>query len=93
MEKKTIVAWAEVTPGKEKEFITLAETLIEATRKEEGNISYNLYQSPFTPTSFMFYEEYKDQDAINTHATSAHFKTFAGGVETLLASKLIIKTL
>ena len=46
MEKKTIVARAEVLEGKEKEFIAKAEKLIEATRAEEGNISYTLYQCP-----------------------------------------------
>ena len=40
MEKKTIVARAEVLPGKEQEFISKAEPLIQGTRAEEGNISY-----------------------------------------------------
>ena len=42
MEKKTIVARAEVLPGKEQEFISKAEPLIQGTRAEEGNISYIL---------------------------------------------------
>lgn len=92
MEKKTIVARAEVLPGKEKEFISHAEKCIEATRTEEGNISYNLYQSPFTPCSFIFYEEYKDPSAIRKHATSAHFKVFADAINSILASELVIET-
>lgn len=92
MEKKTIVARAEVLPGKEKDFIALAETLIEATRKETGNINYNLYQNPFTPTSFIFYEEYTDQDAISKHGNSDHFKAFSNEVGSLLAADLIIET-
>lgn len=55
MEKKTIVARAEVLPGKEQEFISKAEPLIQGTRAEEGNISYNLYQNPSNPTAFIFY--------------------------------------
>ena len=43
MEKKTIVARAEVLPGKEQEFISKAEPLIQGTRAEEGNISYSIY--------------------------------------------------
>lgn len=54
MEKKTIVARAEVLAGKEKEFMTAATALIEGTRAEAGNISYNLYQNPFCPTLFIF---------------------------------------
>ena len=59
MEKKTIVARVEVLPGKEQEFISKAEPLIQETRNEEGNISYNLYQNPTNPVAFIFYEEYK----------------------------------
>lgn len=92
MEKKTIVARAMISTGKEKEFIALAEALIQATRAEEGNISYHLYQDPFSPSSFIFYEEYKDMAAIKTHATSTHFKTFEKGVQSLLASELMIET-
>lgn len=92
MEKKTIVARAEVLAGKEKDFIAHAAKCIEATRTEEGNFTYNLYQSPFNPTSFIFYEEYKDQAAIQTHATSAHFKVFADALKDILAEELIIET-
>ena len=75
MEKKTIVARAEVLPGKEQEFISKAEPLIQGTRAEEGNISYNLYQNPSNPTAFIFYEEYKDQNAISVERkfTEFHF--------------------
>ena len=92
MEKKTIVARAEVLPGKEQEFIDHASKVIEATRKEEGNISYNLYQNPFTSTSFIFYEEYKNQGAITLHGSSIHFNTFAKAIEGILAAELIIET-
>ena len=74
MEKKTIVARAEVLPGKEQEFISKAEPLIQGTRAEEGNISYNLYQNPSNPTAFIFYEEYKDQNAISVHAALHIFR-------------------
>jgi len=92
MEKKTIVARAEVLSGKEAEFISQAKLVIENTRTEEGNISYSLYQSPFNPSSFIFYEEYIDQSAISAHATSAHFKAFADAIQSLLAEELMIET-
>lgn len=92
MEKKTIVARVEVLPGKEKEFISKAEPLIQGTRAEEGNISYNLYQNPSSPTAFIFYEEYKDQHAMNVHAASVHFQAFGKAIEGLLASELIIES-
>lgn len=70
MEKKTIVARVEVLPGKEQAFLQAADALIKGTRAEEGNISYNLYQNPSQPVAFIFYEEYKDQHAMDIHAAS-----------------------
>ena len=67
MEKKTIVARVEVLPGKEQAFLQAADALIKGTRAEEGNISYNLYQNPSQPVAFIFYEEYKDQRAMDIH--------------------------
>lgn len=92
MEKKTIVARVEVLPGKEQEFIKAADSLILGTRAEEGNISYNLYQNPANPASFIFYEEYKDRHAMDLHAASAHFRAFGKAIEGLLASDLIIES-
>lgn len=92
MKKKTIVARVEVLPGKEQEFISKTEPLIQGTRAEEGNISYNLYQNPSNPVSFIFYEEYKDQHAMDVHAASVHFQAFGKAIEELLASDLIIES-
>ena len=92
MEKKTIVARVEVLPGKEQAFLQAADALIKGTRAEEGNISYNLYQNPSQPVSFIFYEEYKDQHAMDVHAASPHFQTFGEAIKGMLASDLIIET-
>lgn len=92
MEKRTIVARLEVLKGKEHEFLAGAEKLIRGTRAEEGNISYTLYQCPEKPVEFIFYEEYKDQQAMDIHASSAHFKAFGQAIEGLLAKELIIET-
>ena len=92
MEKKTIVARVEVLPGKEQAFLQAADALIKGTRAEEGNISYNLYQNPSQPVAFIFYEEYKDQRAMDIHAASPHFQAFGKAIKEMLASDLIIET-
>lgn len=90
-EKTTIVCRVLVKEGQEAAFIETAKVLIEATRQEPGNVSYNLYQSPFDSKTFIFYEEYKDDDAFNTHANSAHFKAFADAIPPMLAADLNIE--
>ena len=91
MKKKTIVARAEVSQGKETDFMKAAEELIRATRNEEGNLSYQLYRNPARPGSFLFYEEYTDQEAIDRHAASGHFRSFEGAIREYLVSELIVE--
>lgn len=90
-EKKTIVCRVSIKEGQEAAFTNVAKKLVEATRQEAGNISYNLYQSPFDPQSFIFYEEYKDDDAFDFHANSDHFKAFAEAIPDMLAADLNIE--
>ncbi len=90
-EKKTIVARVTVKAGKQRTFIRAATKLIKATRQEEGNVSYNLYQSPQKSTDFIFYEEYKDEAAFNAHASSEHFKSFSDAIANMLDGEIIIE--
>lgn len=90
-EKKTVVCRVLVKEGQEVAFISLAKTLVELTRQEAGIISYSFYQSPLDTQSFIFYEEYKDDDAFKFHSNSEHFKTFADAIPNMLATELDIE--
>ncbi|MDR1454190.1 MAG: antibiotic biosynthesis monooxygenase [Tannerella sp.] len=89
-DKKVIVARTAVKEGQEKAFIEVASKLVAATRQEEGNLFYTLYQSPLNPVEFIFYEEYKDDAAFQTHASSAHFAAFTEGIRDLTAGDFIV---
>jgi len=89
-EKTVIVARVVVKIGKAKAFVDIASKLVEATRAEEGNLFYALYQSTENPLEFIFYEEYKDDAAFEAHAMSAHFAAFAEATEELMAGELVI---
>ncbi|MBP2649382.1 MAG: putative monooxygenase [Firmicutes bacterium] len=56
-------------------YIALAETLIEATRKEAGNISYELIRGMENRNLFAFLERWEDKDVLATHMNTNHFKT------------------
>jgi quinol monooxygenase YgiN len=90
-EKTTIVARVKVKEEKVKDFLELTKPLVEATRNEPGCISYELFQSASDPSSFIFYEEYKDDSAFNAHGNSDHFKTFAAGVPELTAEEMKVE--
>ncbi|MCD7971268.1 MAG: antibiotic biosynthesis monooxygenase [Candidatus Azobacteroides sp.] len=73
---KIITAKKHIKPEKVDDYIQATKELIEKSRAEEGNISYTLYQHPEDKTVFIFFEEWKNQAAIDYHFSTEHFKEF-----------------
>lgn len=69
----TIVAKNIIKPGKNKEFIRLAEELVQASRIESGCIKYALYEDTQNPSILTFLEIWESDDAIKKHNASNHF--------------------
>ena len=69
----TIVAKSIVKNGMKDKFKKLADELIAFSRKEEGCISYNLYEDINNKNILTFIEEWKDEDTIKFHNESEHF--------------------
>lgn len=65
-----------VTPGKRDEFIQRAQQAIAESRKEKGNISYNLYKSTENDNDLLYVEEWQDEDAVTEHMQAKHFVDF-----------------
>ncbi len=70
----TLLSKNKVTPEKEAEFLKIASGLVEATRKEEGCIFYELSKDIEDPYCYYFVEKYVDYKAVEAHRASAHFK-------------------
>jgi quinol monooxygenase YgiN len=69
----TIVAKNLIKQGKVQEFKILAEKLINESRKESGNIAYNLYEDSNNSNILTFIEEWESEEAIKLHNNSKHF--------------------
>ena len=74
--KKIISAQVFIKPDKVDAFIAATKSLIEKSRAEEGCISYSLYQDPQDKTKFLFFEEWKNQAAVDFHFSTEHFQKF-----------------
>ena len=83
--KKVIGAKLTIKAEKVDEFVIAAKTIIAASRAEPGCISYTLYQDPYQRTVFFFFEEWKDQAAIDAHFAAPHFKAFGGKMKEFAA--------
>lgn len=73
-------------------FIELAAELVKKSRKEEGNISYSLYEDLSDPSHLTFVEEWKDSDAIRAHNASEHFTKIFPKLGALCVQESIINT-
>lgn len=82
-------AFVEVYPGMEKDFLAAAKPLIEGSRKEPGNHLYQLYQNENT---FVFIEHWENQEVLDIHNDSEHFKAFAEIAGLLFAKPLQIES-
>ncbi len=73
-----LTAKVKAKEGQEDEVKAALMSMVEPTRKEPGCLCYNLHQSKSDPTEFLFYEQWVNQAALDTHGKSAHMKTLGG---------------
>lgn len=71
-----IHAGFQIQIDKENEFLTEIRPLIEASRAEEGNISYDLLKDTEKEGSYTMVELWEDMDAVKFHNQTEHFTTF-----------------
>lgn len=62
--------------GHEAELETLLRSVAEASRKEPGNLHYDLWHSPDEPGHFVLDEAYVDADAVAVHRESKYFRAY-----------------
>jgi quinol monooxygenase YgiN len=82
-----VVAALMVKPERRAELIAGAGACVAETRKEAGNIAYDMHQSVTNPTKMVFVERWESHEAIAAHESSAHVKTFLGIVAKCLVAR------
>lgn len=78
MGREAIVKW-KIRETETSEILKLLAELAEKTKKEEGNISYTIYQSESDPNELILHECYVDQDAQDAHKNSEHYQAIVAG--------------
>lgn len=81
MTELKIIAAIVVKATYQKEMEEILHTVVDETRKEAGNISYDLHQDCKNPLIYTILEVWKSQEAINLHNDSAHFQAFIKAIE------------
>ncbi len=73
------------------EFVIIAKEAVAFSIAEKGNISFNFTEHKMIENTFLFFEEWKDQKAINFHISQIYFKEFMEKSKIMIESKPIIK--
>jgi quinol monooxygenase YgiN len=71
-----VIATLTVKPETRAELIAAAKLSIAATRKEAGNISYDMHESITDPTRIVFVEQWETTEALGIHGKSEHMRAF-----------------
>ncbi|MED1203567.1 putative quinol monooxygenase [Heyndrickxia acidicola] len=80
-----------VNPEKQEAFLKELQPLIEASRKESGNISYDLKKDTEKENVFTMVEVWQDAAAVASHNASEHFTSFVAKAKEFLAAPLDVK--
>jgi quinol monooxygenase YgiN len=64
----------EAAAGQEEELFEQLRALVAPTRAEPGCLVYELHRDPENPAKFMFYERFRNQEALDAHAATPHLE-------------------
>ncbi len=87
---KTVIARLSVQQEYSSNFIAAAKKMVQDSNNETGCISYRLYRELDSLTDFIFHEEYTNQEAVETHNSSDHFKAFIALITPMLSAEPVI---
>ncbi len=89
----TVIAKLKVQPGKETEFERACRVMIEHVKTaEETTATYVLHRARKDPTTFLFYERYRDRAALDAHSQSPQMATLFSTIGPMLDGAPVIET-
>jgi quinol monooxygenase YgiN len=88
-----VFATWKVKEGNTEAVLDILRSVREESRKENGNLFYNIYQSNTDVNTLILSEGYADEAAINEHRNSAHYQELvAGKIVPLLENRQVVLT-
>ena len=89
-----VLATLKVKADKTQDFETIFKKLSEDVRsKEEGNIFYQVAKDKENENTYLVLEHYKDQESVDVHGKSDHFRSVGREIGECLDGPPIIKYL
>jgi quinol monooxygenase YgiN len=83
-----MVSYIDVAPAAKDQAAALLRPLAEASRKDAGNLLFQILQRTAPAHQFVIVATWKDQQALDAHNAAAHSKQFRSQVEPLLIAPI-----
>lgn len=80
-----IVVTHTIKPECIEKYQELVKELVQASRKEEGCLGYNSFQSDDDARVHLIIEQWQDKEALDKHSKSTHFQKIVPQFEALFA--------
>jgi quinol monooxygenase YgiN len=77
-------------PGKGGELRSLLDGMVEPSRKEPGNLRYDLWRDQTDPKRFVLDELYADEDAVAAHRATPHFQAYLSSINDLAERSALV---
>jgi len=88
-----VVATLTIKPETRAEFIAAATACIKETRKEAGNMAYDLHESVTDPSKMVFVEQWESAEALVPHRSAEHMKAFGRVVVQCIKAPPVIEVI
>ena len=90
MEQLAVTAILKPKDGREGDVKRVLHEVLIGSREEDGCIQYDVHQS-IEDTTFVIYEVWKHQDAVESHINSAHYEKYRNEIADLITSREVYK--
>lgn len=89
----TIIGTVTARPETREELASLLAAQVAPTRAEAGCINYDFHVDAIDPCVFVFYENWTDRSALDTHLAMPHLQPLFTQLDRLLACPVDIRPL
>jgi quinol monooxygenase YgiN len=87
----TITAILQAKKGKEEALFAELQKVVSPSQAEEGCIEYTLHRSLDEEGTFVFYETWANEQALQAHIESAHYQAYRNAAEGLIEKREVHK--
>ena len=79
-----LISYIDVAPAAKEQAVALLRPLAEASRKDAGNLLFQILQRTAPAHQFVIVATWKDQQALDAHEAASHYKQFRSKLDPFL---------